>query len=335
MKEPFISVIIPAFNADKYIAETLNSVLLQSHSNFEAIVVNDASTDRTKEIVNEFIERDARFKLIEQSHLGTANARNHGIKTSRGELISFLDADDLWHPDKLLEQYLMFRENSSVDFVSCFAVIVDENSCSKGLISGRYLKGNCYRTMLEAGGISGGSIVMVRKECLEQVGEFNPRLGPYEDWDMWVRLARLFKIKTVPKILVGYRRSENSISRNYKKLFDSGELLLKNAFEKDRSLSKKYYNLCFARDIIGIAAWCFIDKQYNESRFFVKKALETDLFACLTDFQRLGFLVLFTLSMILPKKIFEKIFMNNLIPGIFKLRFGETFTELCNRRKSI
>ena len=103
-----------------------------------------------------------------------------------------MDADDLWHPEKLSEQVLLLSENPSVGIVSCLAVIIDEESNSKGLISGRNLNGFCYKQMLEAGGISGGSIVLVRKKCLEEGGEFDSALEPYEDWDMWIRLTKKF-----------------------------------------------------------------------------------------------------------------------------------------------
>lgn len=325
--KPKISVIIPAYNAEAFIGETLKSTLFQTYKDFEVVVVNDGSTDKTPQIVNEFAKNDKRIFLINKKNEGTASARNIGIEKARGELIAFLDSDDLWHCDKLAKQVSLLEKNSSLGIVSCLAVIINEEGKSQGLVSGRNLRGNCYRQMLEAGGISGGSIVLVPRHVFDRVGLFDSSVEPYEDWDMWVRISSKFDITTVPDILVGYRRSSSSASRNYKRLMNSGSLVLKKAFQRDPNLKSRYYKLCFARDIIGIGAWCFIDREYKESWAFVKEALKIDLFACLTDFHRLAFMKLLILSSILPKKTFEKIFMKNLIPKIFRQSYGELFIK--------
>lgn len=328
-----VSIIIPAYNAELFIRETLRSVLLQSYKNFEVIVVNDGSTDKTKDIINEFVSADKRFYLIEKENGGAASARNLGVEKAKGDLIAFLDSDDLWHPDKLLKQVQYLEKYPQAGFVSCLAVIINENSRSRGLLAGRVLNGNCYKQMLEAGGISGGSIVLVRKECLDKVDKFQTELEHYEDWGVWLSLAKKFHMVTVPKMLVGYRRSFSSKSRNYNNLILSGELLLKRAFEADQNLSRKYYKLCFARDVIGIGAWCFIDGEYKEAKNFVKKGMRINFTAGFTDFQRMGFLVLLTLTSIIPRKAFDKLFLQTILPFIFRLKYEELFTEVCNRNK--
>lgn len=325
--KPKISVIIPAYNAEAFIGETLQSVLAQTFKDFEVIIVNDGSTDKTPQLVTKFAQDDKRIFLINKKNEGTASARNIGIEKARGELIAFLDSDDLWHSDKLTKQISLLEKNPSFGIISCLAVIINDEGKSQGLVSGRNLQGNCYRQMLEAGGISGGSIVLIPRHVFDKVGLFDSSVEPYEDWDMWVRISSKFDITTVPDILVGYRRSSNSASRNYKRLMNSGSRVLKRAFQRDPNLKNRYYNLCFARDVIGIGAWCFIDRQYKESWAFVKEALKIDLLACLTDFHRLAFIKLLFLSSILPKKLFERIFMESLIPKIFRQRYGERFIK--------
>ena len=327
-----VSIIIPAYNAEIFIRETLQSVLLQSYKNFEAIVVNDGSTDKTRDIINEFVASDKRFCLVEKENGGAASARNFGVEKAKGDLIAFLDSDDLWHPEKLLKQVLYLEKYPQAGFVSCLAVIIDENSRSRGLLAGRVLNGNCYKQMLEAGGISGGSIVLVRREYLNKADKFQTELEHYEDWGVWLSLARRFRMVTVPEILVGYRRSFSSKSMDYNNLMISGELLLKRAFEADQTLPRKYYKLCFARDVIGIGAWCFIDGKYKEAKSFVKKGMRIKFTAGFTDLQRMGFLVLLSLTSIIPRKIFDKLFMKAVLPMIFGLKYGEPFTEVCSKK---
>ncbi len=329
-----VSVIIPAYNSESFIKETLQSVSAQSYKNFEVIVVNDGSTDKTRDIISEFVASDKRFCLIEKENGGAASARNLGVEKAKGDLIAFLDSDDLWHPDKILKQVQYLKKYPEVGFASCLAVIIDENSNSRGLLGGRIFNGNCYKKMLEAsGGISGGSILLVRKECLDKADKFQTELEHYEDWGMWLSLAKMFHMVTVPKILVGYRRSFNSKSRDYNNLMFSGKLLLKRAFEADQNLSQKYYKLCCARNIIGIGTWCLIDGNYKEARNLVKKGMKINFIAPLTDFQRIGALVLLILASIIPGKIFDKLFMEMIPPLIFGLKHGESFTRLCSKDK--
>ncbi len=326
---PEISVIIPAYNSEQFISETLTLVLAQTFQSFEIIVVNDGSTDRTKEIVSEFINKDQRIKLINQSNLGTATARNRGIKESSAGLIAFLDSDDLWHPDKLNKQIGFMKKFPKIAIVSCLAEIVDENSICQGLLAGRNLNGSCYREILDTGGISGGSIVIVRKKCFEQIGYFDSALEPFEDWDMWIRLARCFELATIPEILVGYRRSPKCASRNYSRLKKSGTMVLQKTFREDKVLStNNYYKHCLARNIAGIGAWCLIDGNYKESWECVKESLNVNFLAVLKNIPRFSSLLLLILATILPKKIFRKLFMETLLPRIFGLKKGKYFQEL-------
>ena len=334
MQSQQISIIMPAYNAEKFIGDSLQSTITQTYQNFEVIVVDDGSSDKTCNIVKHYISKDKRIKLLNQKHSGTADARNLGINNAKGSLIAFLDADDLWHPDKLSQQITFMRNYSSVGLVSCLAVIIDDKSVSQGLTSGKVLNGNCYKTMLEAGGISGGSIVLAKKKCLDNVGGFDSLLEPYEDWDMWIRLTRSFKIATVPKILVGYRRSDTCVSRNYKRLMHSGRLVLNKAFEKDKNLSRKYYDFCFSRDVIGIGAWCFIDGEYKEARRFVIKSTKISFVACITELQRLGFFMLLIMASLVPKKLFKRFVMEKLLPSVFGLKYGMQFSKMCVDKKN-
>src|SRR5438309_8460832 len=99
--EPLVSIIIPCYNAEKYIGQTNESIFNQTYKNFEILVINDGSTDESMEIIKKYQQLDARIKYIDQSNKGVANARNKGIEESKGNIIAFLDADDAWEPENL------------------------------------------------------------------------------------------------------------------------------------------------------------------------------------------------------------------------------------------
>lgn len=328
IKNPDVSIIIPAYNAKRFIHETLVSVLNQSYESYEVIVVDDGSTDSTREIVSDFVKQNQKISLITKSHSGGASARNTGLEKARGKFIAFLDSDDLWYPDKLAKQVSCIEKDPSIGLVSCLAVVINEESISTGLLAGRKLHGNCYKKMLDTGGICGGSIVLVRRECFEKAGYFDPTLKLFQDWDMWIRLTRHFKLVTIPEVLVGYRRSSNCISRNYRHLIDSGRLILEKIFQDDPKLSKQYRDHCLSRNVAGIGAWCLIDGNYNESWYCVKKSARINFFAIITDFSRFSFLLFLILATILPKKLFRRLIMEKLLPKIFGLKYGQKFLEL-------
>ena len=122
----FVSVVIPVFNCEKYVEDSINSVINQSFTDFELIIVDDASTDHTPEILRQYQEKDPRIKVIRQNrNVGVAKSRNVGFDHSRGKLIALLDADDYWHSDKLKKQVDTLIKTKA-DLVYCSYEIVDE-----------------------------------------------------------------------------------------------------------------------------------------------------------------------------------------------------------------
>ena len=132
-----VSIITPAYNSEKYIAETILSVLAQSYQNWEMIIIDDSSTDKTAEIISSFQEKDSRIKYIYNStNKGSAYSRNVALQKAKGKWIAFLDSDDLWHPKKL-EKQIEFMKKNNYHFSYTNYCEIDENSKEKGiLISG-------------------------------------------------------------------------------------------------------------------------------------------------------------------------------------------------------
>jgi len=218
---PLVSVIVPAYNAEAFIAQTLDSIISQTYQNIEILVVDDGSKDRTPEIVESFAQRDQRITLLRQANAGVAAARNLAIEKSSGEYIAPIDADDIWYPQKLEKQVdCMLKGGPSVGLVYAWSVIIDENnSILKRLISYLDPEGDVYTALVYANFVGNASVPLIRRICLERVGGYNCQLRAQkaqgcEDWDICLRIAEFYQLRVVPEYLIGYRETTSSMSCN-------------------------------------------------------------------------------------------------------------------------
>ena len=194
-----VSVIIPAYNYVDFIAEAIHSVLQQSHSNIEIIVVDDGSTDETASIVGALVKKDARIFYIYQYNQGLSAARNTGVKHSKGEFIVFLDADDVLHPQKIQAHLEHFKQAPSADISygrSCYFLSgkPQETFASFDLDDKDWMpcvSGNAITVMpaLVVNNIMPVCSAMLRRSVVARVGEFDTGLKSLEDWDYWIRAA--------------------------------------------------------------------------------------------------------------------------------------------------
>lgn len=212
MKTPLISVIIPAYNAEKTIAKTLRSVLAQTYTNFELLVIDDGSQDATLAIVKN--TSDSRIKPFFYPHQGHSASRNHGLSHAVGEYIAFLDADDLWTPDKLEAQLHALQTHPEAVVAYSWTNFIDQDD--RFLRSGSYIKvtGNVYSRLLGTNFIENGSNPLICRAALAAVGKFDETLITSPDWDMWLRLAARYAFVCVEAPQVLYRVSTQSVSAN-------------------------------------------------------------------------------------------------------------------------
>jgi glycosyltransferase involved in cell wall biosynthesis len=249
---PLISVIIPVYNGEKTIRETIASILNQTFQDLELIVINDGSQDATLEIVEQI--SDTRLKVFSYSNAGQATSRNRGISHACGEYISFIDADDLWTPDKLEAQLKALQANPQAAVAYSWTDYIDESS--QPLQRGSYMSvnGNVYANLLLIDFIGSGSNPLIRQQALTEVGGFNELMTPSEDRDLWLRLAARYHFIAVPSPQVLYRQSINSASTNVLRMEQSSLRVIEQAFTqapeslqhlKQFSLANNYKGLIF------------------------------------------------------------------------------------------
>ncbi|MFT5728839.1 MAG: glycosyltransferase involved in cell wall biosynthesis [Desulforhopalus sp.] len=204
--KPQVSVVITCYNYGKYLAGCVESVLCQTYQNIEIIIIDDGSTDNSNEVVQEYLSNPL-IKYIRQENAGQANAKNAGIQAATGDFIAFLDADDLWESTKLEKQMPMFSE-TTVGVVYSRARFIDEEGRGLDLkVEGKYLKPRSGRVteFLFFDNFVPFSSAVLRRECVEKVGEFDESLLMGIDWDLWLRISTRYLFVQVDEPLLIYR----------------------------------------------------------------------------------------------------------------------------------
>ncbi|MDI3476345.1 MAG: hypothetical protein PWQ79_2097 [Thermococcaceae archaeon] len=226
MSRPAVSVIIPTHNRANLLERAIRSVLAQTFEDFELLVVDDASTDNTPEVV-ESIE-DGRLRYIRlKENSGAPVARNTGIKKSRGKFIAFLDDDDEWLPLRLEVQIKKFEElDRSFGVVYGGFYYVSQEG---GKILGKNIpkfRGDVYLHLLRENFV-GSPTLLIRRECFKKAGLFDPFLTSSQDWDMWLRIAKYYKFDYVKEIVAKYYVHGRQISFNLNKYIPGRERFIK------------------------------------------------------------------------------------------------------------
>jgi len=232
-----ISVILPAYNADKTIGLSIESVLNQTFKKFEFIVVDDGSTDNTVNIVKSY--NDNRIRTITINNSGPSKARNSGIKDSHGRYISFIDSDDLWAKDKLEKQIYILSRDEKYEVAYSWSLFIDENGKYIHPLKPVGFQGNVYQKMLINNFIGSGSNILVKREALESVGYFDEEIKYGEEWDLYIRLSRLYHFGLITEYQIYYRQNFGSLSTRVD-LFESGSIsVVEKAFIYDNNEEEK------------------------------------------------------------------------------------------------
>lgn len=239
MNDPLVSVIIPTYNRPDMLVEATRSVLAQTYSNIEILVVNDGSLIDPAEAL-QTAGLMAKIKLLRQSNLGLSAARNNGIRKAQGQLITFLDDDDLYTDDKVAKQASYFLSHPDAAIVHSWFSKFDALHKNLGVRKTSWFKGNIYPEILGQWSVlMAAPCVMVRREVFDAVGFFDESLKMAEDLDMWRRIARRWPLHLVEEPLVRIRRQVLSMSSNKSAASEGFRTMLERAFTDDASLSKR------------------------------------------------------------------------------------------------
>jgi glycosyltransferase involved in cell wall biosynthesis len=224
---PRVSVVIPTFNCARYLGGALSSALSQTYGDYEIIVADDGSTDETRELVARF--GDA-VRYFYRTNGGLSAARNLGLSHAGGEFIAYLDADDLWHPQRLEKQVDFLDAHEECGVVHSDVTIIDETDAvirdRLNLETGReYPEGDCTLDLLRRCHIQVPT-VLERRACIERVGIFDERLKSAQDYLHWIRIALAgMAFGYIAEPLAKYRRTASSLSSNPRRVLEDYVLI--------------------------------------------------------------------------------------------------------------
>jgi glycosyltransferase involved in cell wall biosynthesis len=239
-----VSVIIPTYGAEKFIAATLQSVLDQIYKNLEILIIDDTSPDKSVEVCQQF--NDPRIKIIRhQNNRGLSGARNTGIRHAQGDYLAFLDADDLWHPEKIAKHVSHLEHSPNVGASFSYSAFIDENDKPLGIYQISKLNNITPEDLFCRTPIGNGSAAVFRREVFEEIKfqdnlhgtledcYFDERFRESEDVECWLRIAiqTNWEIEGIPEALTLYRVNSTGLSANLTKKLDSWQKLI----EKTRS----------------------------------------------------------------------------------------------------
>lgn len=236
-----VSVIIPVYQVEKYIANTVRSVLSQTYTNFELLIVDDGSTDRSYEICQQFA--DSRIEIIRQKNQGVAAARNTGIAKAQGDYVAFLDGDDLWVPEKLEKHVAHLNSSPKVGVSFSRSAFIDEADKPLGIYQMSKLTDITPLDLLCRTPIGNGSVPVIRKELLEAIEFIDSESGavsyfdrdrslhPSEDVECWLRMLTQthWRIEGLAEALTLYRVNPKGYSAQLYKKLKSWETMLEKA----------------------------------------------------------------------------------------------------------
>ena len=266
MKKPKVSVVIPTYNREKTLPRAVESVINQTYTNWELIIVDDASKDNTEKLVKKYLsEKIKYFKNPENKQ--KSYSRNYGIKQARGEFIAFLDSDDEWLPEKLEEQINVVGDEYDGCFTGAYKFEIDKKVARTPKIQDSLmidvLKNNIS--------ISIGSTGFVRKTLLDKVGGFREDMTVNEDIELVVKLAGIGEFVVLDKPLINIYDIDKP--RDASRVLEAKEKVLKYRKEQIEELPSIIQKTIYARQYISVARAYAVEGNFEKSMKYVKKSL--------------------------------------------------------------
>ena len=247
MNKPIVSIILPTFNRGYCLAKSIDSVLTQTYKKFELIVIDDASTDNTVSIIQQYQKQDNRIKYILNEKRGGANySRNAGIKASNSDFIAFQDSDAIWLPEKLEKQMKAFEALSKDYGVVYTAFWKIKSNYKKTYVPSKNIpnrNGYIFTSLLKENLVDTPSAV-IQKRCLEEIGLFDESLPRLQDWELFIRIAKKYKFKLIDEALFNSYYPKDSIGRNKSAYIEAKKKIINKhflEFQKELTLLRRHY----------------------------------------------------------------------------------------------
>lgn len=289
--KPEVSIIITTFNYGKFIKETLHSILKQTYSNYEILIIDDGSTDNTSDIVSEWEEPfKGRLRYFYKENQGVAIARNYGIFKAKGDYIAFVDADDIWFEDSLQKLVSCIKDNADYGLVYGNVRMYDitfKKNFGLRFQTGSYpapFEGKCFDKLFIHGNFIHTSASIVRRQVFEKAGFFDERFRCGEDLDMWIRLSAIFEIKYLDEILTKVRRHHSSLSFSLLSAHKSKILMTRKLLKLMPDFEtvvgpEKLKNFLY-ENYYAMGVYCILEGMNKKGRRWLQKAwrLEQDPF---------------------------------------------------------
>lgn len=227
---PEVSVIIPVYNAEKFIKKTIESVLNQTYKDYEIIIIDDGSTDNSKKILDEFKDKVRYFK---QANSGVSSARNMAIKEAAGKYIALLDQDDIWYPEKLEKQISFIKENPNVGMVygDCYYIDDKDKVIYRVFEDQKYYQGKIFENLVIDNFVPIPT-VLIKKEVLDKTGLFLENYSYAEEYELFIRIAKDYDIGCINEVLAGYRVHDTNLSKNIDKSLQEDIRVKEDALQK-------------------------------------------------------------------------------------------------------
>ena len=271
---PTVSVVIPAYNAERWIGETLESVLAQEAPDLEVLVVDDGSTDDTAAVVARFPS----VRCLRKPNGGLGSARNAGIRAATGRYVAFVDSDDVWLPGKLSAQ-IDLLDRTGLAWAYCDAIVFDE-------VTGRKLHRMSERNPMPSGDVLetlflgcfiASPTPVVRRSVFDEVGLFSEVgiVHMREDWDMWLRIAARYPVGLVPHALARYRtHPSNNTSRESPALvYDSTIAVIESACQRDPARLQPLRDRAVANLSVSVGRLCARRGDLSRARSLFRQAI--------------------------------------------------------------
>lgn len=263
-----VDVIIPTYNSLPWLEDSIHSVLSQSYDNLLLYIIDDGSTDKTEDFVLSL--RDKRIKYIKKTNSGVSATRNYGIRASSSPYVAFLDADDVWHEDKLKKQMDLISKVDDIGLVYGHTYNIGEDGVILSNLR-NYYSGHISEVLANGNFISGSaSMVLIPRKVFEDVGVFREDFVNGEDWELWFRISKKYKIDFVPEILASIRQHPGNSQNNTKKMTD-GLVHAYHEMKQSLDLTKTEQRL--------LASYCLFNSAVEYYKIGERKLARKTLFA--------------------------------------------------------